>query len=148
MLPAVIVTVSLPMPLVTELIAPAPLLKVRELVPLPRLRLPLNEPPLFTVAMSLPLPREMLSIPEKVTLPRVPLPAPLIVRLLAAVSEPTLNESVPLPPARLIVVDVTLLTVKPSSPAKPFTVSKPEKVVVPPLLPNVVPLPVPVTVVV
>ena len=147
MLPAVIVTVSEPVPLVTEPREPL-LFRVRELVPLPRSRLPLNEPLLFTVAVSLPLPRAMFSIPENDTLPRVPLPAPLIVRLLAAVSEPTLNESVPLAPSRLIVVDEALLTVKASVPSRPFTVSKPEKVVVPPLLPNVVPLPVPVTVMV
>ena len=149
MLPAVIVTVSLPVPLVTEPIAPAPLLKVRVLVPLPRSRLPLNEPLLFTVAVSLPLPRAMLSMPEKVTLPRLPLPAPLIVRLLAVLSLlATLSESVPLPPSRLIVELEALLTVKASSPARPLTVSKPEKVVAVPLLTELVPLPVPVTVMV
>ena len=149
MLPAVIVTLSEPVPLVTEPIAPAPLLKVRVLVPSPRLRLPLNEPLLFTVEVSLPLPRVMLSMPEKVTLPSLPLPAPLIVRVLAPLSElATLNESVPLPPSRLIVELEALFTVKASVPSRPLTVSNPEKVVAVPLLTELVPAPVPVTVMV
>ena len=116
MLPAVIVTVSEPVPLVTEPREPL-LFRVRELVPLPRSRLPLNEPLLFTVAVSLPLPRAMFSIPENVTLPSVPLPAPLIVRLLSVLSVPaTLNESAPVPPSTEIVVLEALLTVKASVP--------------------------------
>ena len=146
--PPLMVTVSLPLPEVSEPTAPAPELKVRVLVPAPRLRLPVNEP-VVTVAVSPPLPRAMLSMPEKVTLPRVPPPAPVIEMLLPVLSDPaTLNESVPLPPL-IVMVDVeALLTVKASVPSRPLMVSKLEKVVLPPLLPAVVPAPVPVTVMV
>ena len=91
----------------------------------------------------------MLSIPAKVTLPSVPLPAPLIVRLLAPVSElATLSESVPVLPSTLIVDVEALLTVKASVPPWPLTVSKPLKVVLPPLVPAEVPAPLPDTVMV
>ena len=118
MLPPLMVTLSVPVPVVTEPNEPAPLFKVSVLLPAPRSRLPLSELLLLTVAVSPPLPRVMLSIPEKLTLPRLPLPEPLIVRLLAALSVPaTLSESVPLPPSRLIVVLEALFTVKASVPA-------------------------------
>ena len=45
-------------------------------------------------------------------------------------------------------VDEALLTVKASVPSRPLTVSKPEKVVAVPLLTELVPLPVPATVMV
>ena len=91
----------------------------------------------------------MLSMAEKVMEPRVPPPAEERARVLAAVSElATLRESVPLPPPIVMVEVEALLMVKASLPSRPFTVSKPEKVVVPPLLPAEVPAPVPVTVMV
>ena len=139
----------MPMPALREPIDPAPLASVRLLLPAPRSRSPLNEPTLLTEAESLPLESAMLSIPANVTLTRLPLPAPLIVRLLAVVSVfATLSESVPVPPSRLMVEVEALFSVKASVPARPFTVSKPEKVVVPPVLPKLVPAPVPVTVIV
>ena len=143
------VMVSLPMPALREPREPAPLASVRLLLPAPRSRLPLNEPTLLTEAESLPLESTMLSIPANVTVPRLPLPAPLIVRLLLPRSLlATLRESEPLPPSIVMVELAALLSVKPSLPARPFTVSKPEKVVVPPVLPKLVPAPVPVTVIV
>ena len=147
--PPMMVMVSLFVPNVTELIVPASLLRVRLLLPSPNVRFPLREPPLLTTAMSAPVLETMLSIPEKVTLPSVPLPAPLIERLFAEPSVPaTQSESVPVPPSIVMVELEALLTVNLSVPPRPLTVSNPEKVVAVPLLTELVPAPVPVTVMV
>ena len=118
MLPVVIVTVSAPVPVVTEPIAPAPVLKVRLLVPSPRLRLPVRAPVEPTVAVSLPEPRVMFSSFKKVTLPKVP--PPLLVRpmvLLAVSLLATVMLSVPSPPSMVMVVEAAALIVVLSLPA-------------------------------
>ena len=118
MLPAVIVTVSAPMPVVTDPMAPAPVLNVRLFVPSPRLRFPVRAPVDPTVAVSLPELRVMFSSFKKVTLPK--LPPPLLVRprvLLAVSLLATVMLSVPPPPSMVMVVEAAALIVVLSLPA-------------------------------
>ena len=97
MLPPLIVTLSVPVPVVTEPTEPAPLLKVSVLLPSPRSRLPLSEPPLFTVALSLPRPRFTDSTPLKAKPSMVPALAPETSRVSAAMVE-LIRSLLPEPP--------------------------------------------------
>ena len=85
-MPPLIVTVSLPSVAVTEPIAPAPLSITKVLlVPLPRLRLPLREPPVLTVTPSMPVERVRFSKPLKARPSMVPLLLPLMTTVLSLV---------------------------------------------------------------
>ena len=103
MLPAVMVTVSDPVPVVTELMAPAPELKVRALLPLPRFRLPVREPFEVMLALSLPSPKVTFSRFEKAMEPNTPELAPDIPSVVVAVE---LSVSLPLPVLRVNAVSL------------------------------------------
>ena len=119
--PPLIVNVSFPPAAMTEPIAPAPLFITRVLlVPSPRSRLPLNEPPLCTVTPSTPVERLRFSMALKAIPSIVPLLAPLITIVLSPVLSVTVSE-VLLPPTRFSMpAAVPLMAVAPPAAVLPL----------------------------
>ena len=106
--PPLIVNVSSPLLEVTEPTDPAPLFITRVLlVPSPRSRLPLNEPPLCTVTPSTPVERLRFSMALKEKLPvealsrMVPVLAPVTVTTSSVAVVLPRRMSVPVAPTRL-----------------------------------------------